>query len=158
MGNPQPGYIQSRYQVTGLICHGQHGDIYEVRDTERNNRILALKMLRKHTTAAVEDAFRDAFKRMARLDHPRFAAVYDFGRDSATRNLFYTMEHVPGVPITRDALTGKAVIREFIGLCRAVRQLHCRGLVHGALCSQKIIVPLDRSPDMANVKILDYGW
>jgi hypothetical protein len=136
-----------RYRVEREIGRGGMGIVYAARDLT-NDRRVAVKMMRSRDDAV---RFRREFQTLARLEHPRVVAVYDFGR--ADDDLYYTMELLEGGDLRgsgrTDVTRACAIVRD---IASALAMLHSRRLLHGDLSPRNI-----RCTTTGEAKLIDFG-
>jgi eukaryotic-like serine/threonine-protein kinase len=84
-----------RYELRRVLGSGGFGDVYEVRDRERD-AIVALKLLREDTPDARYRLKRE-FRALADIVHPNLVQLYELYTDDAI--CFITMELVDGVSL-----------------------------------------------------------
>ncbi|MEO0070105.1 MAG: serine/threonine-protein kinase, partial [candidate division WOR-3 bacterium] len=145
-----------RYRVVELLGGGEKTEVYKVHDTLRN-KLLALKVLREVKGKNDELTLRREFYYLSKLYHPRVVTVYDFGI-TPERKPYFTMEYVPGMPITRY-FSGKFnpdLIEVITQLLRALDYIHSQGLLHCDLKPQHILVFEDNGKPQT--KLLDFGF
>ena len=137
-----------RYRIEREIGRGGMGVVYSAVNLAADRRV-ALKMLRTRDDGAVR--FRREFQTLARLEHPRVVAVYDFGR--ADQALFYTMELLDGDDLRA---TGTPIIARACAIVRdiasALAMLHARRLLHGDLSPRNI-----RLATSGEAELIDFG-
>ena len=140
--------LLGRYAIEGEIGRGGMGVVYAARDTKEDRRV-AVKMMRSGNHGAVR--FRREFQTLARLEHPRVVAVYDFGQSD--RELFYTMELLEGGDLHGEGrielARACAVVRD---IASALAMLHARRLLHGDLSPRNI-----RCTNGGEAKLIDFG-
>lgn len=154
----------AHYELRRRVGVGGMGVVYEVRDTQSQQR-LALKLL--HMPAGVASRIRRAWRHeaamLARLDHPAIARFIDAGiTDDDTP--YIVMEFVEGVPLDRFSWPVPAKTRDRIALmldvCDAVSHANQRGVIHRDLKPANVLVatPAGGAADPSpRVKIVDFG-
>jgi len=154
--------IESRYRVLTVIGSGGMGTLYRVSDEARSNEILALKTVRlkTQTTERAESAerFQREFQLLTQLRHPNLVSVYNFGI-TTNSELYFTMEWIEGEDLEpkQHPLEPAATIPVMIQVCRALAYLHARGVIHGDLKPQNILMTGDAGDGEPHVKIVDFG-
>jgi len=136
-----------RYRIEREIGRGAMGVVYAARDLAGDRRV-ALKVTRARGDGAVR--FRREFQTLARLEHPRVVAVYDFGQ--ADDDLFYAMELLEGDElgrVDRSVVRACAIVRD---IASALAMLHARRLLHGDLSPRNI-----RTTTNGAAKLIDFG-
>jgi len=130
--------IANRFEIKRRLGTGAFGEVYQVVD-RRNGDILCLKML-KRVDRAFEVRHANEFELLARLEHPGLIKVYEYGIDQAA-GLYFTMEYASGGDLgSRLPLTPAEFFRAFGLLCSALAYIHRRGLVHGDLKPQNVLI------------------
>jgi serine/threonine protein kinase/tetratricopeptide (TPR) repeat protein len=145
------------------------GTVFLVEDKDHEDRPLALKRLRgdrvdKKTIAIL----RKEFLALATLEHPGLARVHDFGLDFHTGDYFFTGEFVDGVNLLQACkgfdLEKKEDVEAFADIfaqiLRALEFIHSRGLVHGDIKPENILVTgisEEGSSATPRVKLIDFG-
>ena len=148
--------VDGRYRVESRIGSGGMADVYCAHD-EQLGRKIALKVL--HRRFAADEEFVERFRREASsaagLQHPNVVQVFDRGSWDGT--YYIAMEFLPGRSL-------KQIIREegplhparavdiVIGVLRAARFAHKRGIVHRDIKPHNVIVD-----DEGRVKVTDFG-
>lgn len=145
----------SRYQVEGEIGRGGMGVVYRAWQ-RRPRRTVALKVMQAHVADGerARALFEIEAQALARLVHPGIATVFDAGYTDGGEP-FIAMEFVQGEPLDRHLSRVRPDrarrIRLAIEMCRAVGHAHSRGVRHGDLKPQNILIA-DGSP-----KVVDFG-
>ena len=126
-----PDFSGTRYRVIEEIGRGGMGVVYRAEDSVLG-RTVALKVM--DDTATEREA-----RIMASLEHPGIAPVHDAGVLPDGR-AFYAMKLVEGTPLSsyRAALADR--LRVFQKICEAVAFAHSRGVVHGDLKPDNIMI------------------
>jgi serine/threonine-protein kinase len=94
-----PELVASRYRIVRWLGGGGMGSVYEVFDTELEERV-ALKVLRSGLTDDAVERFRREVRLTRRIQHPNVARMFDIGDQAGDR--FLTMELIDGEPLTRE--------------------------------------------------------
>jgi serine/threonine-protein kinase len=152
--------IDARYEIERAISEGAMGRVYLARHS-RLSRRFAIKVL--FGDLAAQPQMRARFAREAeaasRLEHRNLVSVVDFG-ESDRGLLYLAMEYIEGR--TLDAIlreegtfSEERAVQITRDLCRGLRHLHARGLVHRDLKLENVIVVHDR--DVEVPKIVDFG-
>jgi tetratricopeptide (TPR) repeat protein/tRNA A-37 threonylcarbamoyl transferase component Bud32 len=162
-----------RYVILRELGRGGMGVVYEA-EQQNPRRAVALKVIRGGSF--VDELRVRLFQReaqaLARLKHPRIAAVYESGCTEDGRH-FFAMELVRGETLTaflaRDAGTGglsadqiRRRLELFREVCDAVSYAHQRGIIHRDLKPSNVLVTHDAAStsgrgDVPEIKILDFG-
>ena len=161
-----------RYVIVRELGRGGMGVVYEA-EQQNPRRAVALKVIRGG--AFVDEMRVRLFQReaqaLARLKHPRIAAIYESGCTEDGRH-FFAMELVRGETLTDhlakdgpERLSPDQVRRRlelFRAVCDAVSYAHQRGIIHRDLKPSNVLVTHDAPSgsgrgDLPEIKILDFG-
>ena len=145
--------IAGRYQVDSLIGSGASSDVYLAHD-ERQQRTVALKILKPHLGVDLEDLLREA-ETLAELEHPNIVAVYDSGRfDEAS---FIALEYIGESLAERISSEGpldpERSVQVTIAICDALQYAHQHGLTHRDIKPHNILMDDNGHPYVA-----DFGF
>jgi len=152
-----PGSRVGPFRVLRVLGQGGMGVAYLAERADGQfERQVALKLLRRRAERpSVREAFLRERQILARLQHPNIAALYDGGLTDDNR-LWFAMEYIEGVPITRycteHTLSIESRLRLFGAAARAVRHAHEHLVVHRDLKPSNILVDHE-----GQVKLLDFG-
>ena len=147
----------AHYNILERLGAGALGDVYRARDL-KVGRTVALMMVPPQLVGPAGTAGRDKFLAQARaaqtLNHPNIATLFDVVEQDGQCYLAY--EFAAG-PSLRDEMAGRPVnLRRAIELAAqigdALAEGHSRGLVHGDLRPDNIVITPKGSP-----KILNFG-
>ena len=150
--------IANRYEVEldHPLGTGGMAIVYRGRDL-RTRRRVALKTLRLEYRGNPETRarFRHEIRRMAFLDHPNIARVYDLHEEADTE--WAIMEFVPGrslkaIVAERGALPPEEASDLLDQIAAALTHIHGHGLVHLDVKPQNLLVTED-----GVVKLIDFG-
>ncbi|HUJ30103.1 MAG TPA: protein kinase [Candidatus Acidoferrum sp.] len=149
------GQRLSHYRVEAELGRGGMGVVYRARD-ELLNRDVALKLLRDDVVGKGSQRERILAEARAAsaLNHPGITTIYDVndGHD----HLFIVMELVQGETLRRRLAAGALEIRELVRLgaeiASALEAAHSRGVVHGDIKPENIVVQ-----PQGSVKLFDFG-
>lgn len=135
------------------------GLVYEAEQVAPVRRRVALKVLKEGMdTKAFLGRFEAERQAMAVMDHPNIARLYEAGTTSTGRP-YYTMEYVPGDPLTEfcDAhrLGTRARLQVLIDICAAVAHAHAKGILHRDLKPSNLLVAMVDGAPMP--KVIDFG-
>jgi non-specific serine/threonine protein kinase/serine/threonine-protein kinase len=145
------------YRILRRLGEGGMGVVYLAeRDDGEYRQQVAVKVVKSGPHAA---SFARRFRRerevLAELEHPHIARLIDSGTTAGGR-LFYVMEYVDGLPVTKYAnehrLNVRLRLRLFCNICSAVAHAHSRLIVHGDIKPANILVNAAGQP-----KLLDFG-
>ncbi len=151
-------WIQDRYLVLGLLGRGSTGRVFRVRDAATGVD-LACKALEADPAdadpdpgpAAGVDRLRAELRVLARLRHPNLARVHDLGVVTRVEGSapapsigtpFLTSELVDGPTLeaAREELDEAGLARVVVGILRALAFVHDRGLLHGDLKTENVLL------------------
>lgn len=151
--------IAERYEVLEFIGDGPLLSAFRARD-KALNRIVAVKTLRPvHTSQpTIVERLRAGLAAVLSLNHPSITRVYDVGVDEeSNQTLFLAEEYVRGIdlkerirrvaPFSLTAATDVA-----IALAEALEFAHARGVVHGDLRPQNVLI----GPE-GHIKLAGFG-
>lgn len=157
---PSPGtVIDGRYTIIESIGEGGMGTVFLAEQHEPVTRQVAIKFIKGGMdSAAVQARFEIERQALAIMDHPGIARVYDGGQTESGQ-LYFVMELVQGVPITRycdeQRLDLQARLNLFVAICKAVQHAHLKGIIHRDLKPGNILVTeVDGTPVP---KVIDFG-
>lgn len=143
--------IADRYRVEEELASGGSGIVYRVVDT-RDGSIRALKCLRsdRADTRAFK-LFRDEYRTLCQLTHPRIVSVYDYGVYDT--GAYYTMELLDGIDVREAApLPMRDVCRLLRDVASALAVLHARRLLHRDVSYRNVRCTADGC-----AKLIDFG-
>ena len=131
------------------------GVVYRARD-EKLERTVAIKMLAPGVLTG-EDArrhFRREALALAKLNHPRIAAVYDVGEQDGAD--FIVMELVAGESLATRLRAGALPVKEATAIAlqvaEALEEAHEQGVIHRDLKPANVMIT-----PKGNAKVLDFG-
>lgn len=162
--------INKRYRLVRRLGRGGMGTVFLALDA-REDRLVALKRVRKdRLDPRTLTILRHEFLSMTALPHPNLARVYDFGVDRKTADLFFTSEFVDGQTwleaVKELDLKGRQGFEVFLDLVaqvlRALEFIHTRGMVHGDIKPENILVTTGDEEEThlhaaLRIKIIDFG-
>lgn len=158
------GYvINGRYRIVGRIGEGAAGNVFRVEDIIKPGSRPALKL--QYLPATFEPGgLGFEFRVLSRLSHPNLAGIYDFGlvrREGPGGPLcFFTREYVEGENLG-EALAGagsEKIRAAAAALCRALRYIHSRKVIHQDIKPENIICPEEDEEDkVERLKLIDFG-
>jgi len=132
------------YTIVGRLAEGRLGTLLEVRDHDLG-RSLAMKVHREG--APLQELLREAAL-LATLRHPGVLPVHELGVDRDGR-AFFTMRRLRGarlrrvLELARARRNGWSLNRSLgvlVRVCNTIAAAHERGVVHGDLRPEKILV------------------
>ncbi|MEO0051565.1 MAG: serine/threonine-protein kinase, partial [candidate division WOR-3 bacterium] len=147
--------LNERYEPLELLGRSEFNEVYKVKD-RLGRRIVALKVLQKNASREAGLRLSREFFYLSQLAHPNIVRVFDYGL-AIDNSPFFTMEFVPGVPITRFFRGYQpALLEVLIQLLSALDAIHREGLVHCDIKPSNILVYDDEGKPV--VKLLDLGF
>ena len=150
-----PAQLISHYRILGPLGSGGMGVVYRAEDTSLH-RTVALKFLpeRAASDVRVDEHLRREARNASALNHPNICTIYEIGEDSG--KVFIAMEYVEGHTLAELIRQGRlpleTILRYGRQLASALAHAHDRGVIHGDLKPQNIIVTSG-----GEAKILDFG-
>jgi phosphoribosyl 1,2-cyclic phosphodiesterase/tetratricopeptide (TPR) repeat protein/anti-anti-sigma regulatory factor len=144
--------IGNRYRIEAKLGESDLGLIFRAVDT-RLDRVVVIKVLSPSLSQAVTQRLQRQAQKMAGLQAPNIVTLFDSDED---RGLTYLVMEYVGTQTLRHLLaqgnSGRAgtpfAIAE--GILRALEYAHSRGVTHGTLKPENILIAGD-------VKITDFG-
>src|SRR4051794_15279156 len=154
-----PGAVIGRYKLLEKLGEGGFGAVYVAEQKEPVKRRVALKIVKLGMdTRQVVARFEAERQALALMDHPNIAKVLDGGATDTGR-LYFVMELVRGVPITRycdeNNLSTVERLKLFILVCHAIQHAHQKGIIHRDIKPSNILVTLHDGVPVP--KVIDFG-
>ena len=149
------GQTISHYKVLGMLGGGGMGVVYRAHD-ERLLRSVAIKILSDVSRGSAETRSRVLAEARAasNLHHPGITTIYEVGEDG--ESIFLVMELVEGRTLrsllSDGPLEPKRIVELGTQLAEALEAAHSRGVFHGDIKPENIVV----QPD-GRAKLLDFG-
>jgi serine/threonine-protein kinase len=149
------GRVIGKYRIVAQIGRGGMGTVYTALD-ETLGRQVAIKVLNGDVIEAESiERFRREALTLARLNHPRIAAIHELTRDD--HDLLMVMELVNGETCERLVeRVGPLPVPQAVRICtqvlEALQYAHRAGVVHRDLKPANIIVT-----PTGDVKVMDFG-
>lgn len=142
--------MAERFAIERELGRGGMGVVYLARDLLRGERV-ALKRL---GAEADPEALRREFRAALSLRHPVIVRAHELGHDA--EGPFLTMEWVDGDDLSHYAgkVEPSRVARWAVLIADALEYARRRGLVHGDIKPQNLLVP---RADPDSIKLLDLG-
>ncbi|MFN2466147.1 MAG: serine/threonine-protein kinase [Candidatus Dormibacteria bacterium] len=153
-GDVQAGGMIAHFRVDGLLGTGATSTVYRATDTELEREV-ALKQLRPELAA--DGVYLDRFRREARLlsevDSPNCVRVFDLVE--APEGIFLVTELVRGATLRQvlassRRLTPEQALAVTRGSLLGLGDAHRRGLVHGDVKPENILVAADGTSKLAD--------
>jgi predicted Ser/Thr protein kinase len=142
-------------EIIGFLGRGGMGSVYKARQP-RLDRLVALRLLslEKQGDAQFAERFEREARALARLNHSKIVAVYDFGEVQG--RYYLLMEFVDGLTLRQLLRTRRMTPEEALAIvphiCEALQYAHDQGIVHRDIKPENIL--LDQQ---GRVKIADFG-
>lgn len=152
--------LRERLEVGERIEEGGFGEVVEAFDTNLNRRA-ALKRLKAHLVKTPRErrALIKEAQIMAQLTHQCILPVFELGMERG--KLFFTMQRIYGETLTekaakyfkkRDDKKLRGLLEAFIKTCDAVAFAHSRGILHGDIKPDNIMIG-----EFGEVYLVDWG-
>jgi serine/threonine protein kinase/tetratricopeptide (TPR) repeat protein len=179
----RPGGVIGPYKLLQQIGEGGMGTVFMAEQTQPVRRTVALKVIKPGMdTRQVIARFEAERQALAMMEHLNIARVLDAGTtggassgnrqtsdfpsdslgslsSSATGRLYFVMELVNGVPISKycddNQLTPRERLELFVPVCRAIQHAHQKGIIHRDIKPSNILVTLCDSLPVP--KVIDFG-
>lgn len=151
----EPRTRLGRYLILDALGSGGMGVVYRARD-EKLERVVAIKMLAPGVLSGEQARrhFRREALALAKLNHPRIAAVYDVGEQDGAD--FIVMELVEGESLAVRLRAGALGIQEATAIAlqvaEALEEAHAHGVIHRDLKPANVMIT-----PKGNAKVLDFG-
>ncbi len=150
-----PGSKLGRYTIIETLGAGGMGVVYRGFDTQLE-RDVAIKVLAPGLLLGEEahQRFRREALVLAKLSHPRIAAVYDVGQQDGMD--YIVMECVPGESLATRIKSGPFTLREATAIvsqiAEGLEEAHEHGVIHRDLKPANVMIT-----PRGQVKVLDFG-
>ena len=154
-GSLAAGSRLGRYLIVEPLGAGGMGVVYRARD-EKLERAIAIKMLAQGILTGEEARrhFRREARALAKLNHPRIAAVYDVGEQDGAD--YIVMELVEGqslaAKLKKGALPVKDATAIALQVAEALKEAHEHGVIHRDLKPANVMIT-----PKGDAKVLDFG-
>lgn len=155
----KPGSHIGRYRLLDVLGEGGMGVVYLAEQERPIKRQVALKVIKPgmDSKRAIEH-FEAERQTLALLDHPNIAHVFDAGT-TANGRLYFVMEHVKGLPVTKHCEQYELSVADrlslFLQVCHAIQHAHQKGIVHRDIKPSNILI--SSQEDQAIPRIIDFG-
>ena len=149
------GQTISHYRISAELGRGGMGVVYRAHD-ERLLRSVAIKILSDASSGSAETRSRMLAEARAAssLHHPGITTIYEVGEDGDS--IFLVMELVEGRTLrsmlSDGPLEPKRIVEIGAQLAEALDAAHSRGVFHGDVKPENIVVQAD-----GRAKLLDFG-
>src|SRR5271169_3247069 len=149
------GQTISHYRISAELGRGGMGVVYRAHD-ERLLRSVAIKILSDASSGSAETRSRMLAEARAAssLHHPGITTIYEVGEDGDS--VFLVMELVEGrtvrLLLSDGPLDPKRIVEIGAQLAEALDAAHSRGVFHGDIKPENIVVQAD-----GRAKLLDFG-
>lgn len=139
--------LANQFRISVLLGQGATSAAYLAREQESDRQVV-LKALLRHATrrSDADEEFRRAIAAVAALDHPHIVRTY---RHGMTDSLFwYSMEYVRGrslrdLLLAEGRMDARSCLRIVAQVASALDYLHRRGLTHGDLKPENVLIDAD---------------
>ena len=153
------GTMIGPYKLLQQIGEGGFGTVWMAEQQQPVRRRVALKIIKAGMdTREVVARFEQERQALAMMDHPNIARVFDAGATESGR-LYFVMELVKGIPITRFCDEQRLPVKERLALfnevCFAIQHAHQKGIIHRDIKPSNIMVAL--LGDQPVLKVIDFG-
>jgi len=154
-GSLAAGSRLGRYLIVEPLGAGGMGVVYRARD-EKLERAVAIKMLAQGVLTGEEARrhFHREARALAKLNHPRIAAVYDVGEQNGAD--YIVMELVEGqslaAKLRKGALPVKDATAIALQIAEALKEAHEQGVIHRDLKPANVMIT-----PKGDAKVLDFG-
>ena len=142
-----------QYHIDSVLGKGAMGVVYKAFD-ERLQRYVALKVIQASFIGEKEHKqFVREVKAIANLNHDNIVKLFEVGTDPT---YYFTMEYVKGETLAQvlknENISYAAIARIVSKIALGLYHAHLRGIVHGDIKPENIMITHDREP-----KIMDFG-
>ncbi len=151
--SPVAETVAGRYKLVRWLGGGGMGRVYEVLDTELDERV-ALKVLKSGLSEEAIERFRREVRLTRRIQHKNVARMFDIGEHNGDK--FLTMELVDGEPLTRELgepLPWPRLQKFAVQICEGLAAAHATGVIHRDLKPDNVLV--EKATE--RVVITDFG-
>lgn len=150
--------VGGRYEVLETVGDGPLLMAFRARDRQMN-RIVTLKVVRSEFASRppLLDLLRQGFSETLTLNQPSIARSYDIGSDAELAALYHVEEFVRGIDLKERIRRAapfqlNSAVDIALALAEALEYTHLRGIPHGDLCPQNVLV----GPE-GQVKLTGFG-
>jgi anti-anti-sigma factor len=151
-----PGQLlKNRYRIEARLGESEVGNVLRATDV-RLGRPVVIKVLSSSFSQAATDRFRREAQRMAQLNSPNIVTLFDCDEEEGL--VYLVMEYVDGKSLFQLMKQAQAsgnqpglpTLDVAIDILRALEYAHSKGVVHGNLKPENVLVA-------AEVKLTDFG-
>jgi serine/threonine protein kinase len=147
------------YTLLQKLGEGGMGEVWLAEQKTPVRRRVALKLIKPGMDSArVIARFEAERQALALMNHPNIAQVIDAGTTDGGR-LYFVMEYVEGVPITkhcdRHKLTTRRRLELFLEVCEGLQHAHQKGIIHRDIKPSNVLVTV--RGDRRIPKLIDFG-
>lgn len=162
LGGKTDGFILGSYVMLEPLGDRAGGKVYRARHRTMN-RTVAIKLLTPERTRSAElrAAFESATKSAVQLLHPNIVTTFDANR--CGDRMYAVLEYVSGQNLGSLIRSGESLSVEYA--CEVARQValalkhaHERGIVHGLLNPENVLIGEADSQSGPAVKVLNFGY
>jgi serine/threonine protein kinase len=125
--------VGHRYRIEKSLGRGPSGTVYISRDLLDGGGNVSVKVIRMKDCGERQMAqLRRQLSVLSRLRHPNLVRILDFGTIAERNEPFLVQEYVDGENLfeaTGDRAS-REIVRLLVELCRALRYLHSREVLH----------------------------
>lgn len=166
--------INYRYRIVEKLGEGGSGEVFQIEDTLKRNRRLAIKILHSAEKVGVasDEAFRNEVSQLIKLSHPNLVRIFDFGlvrhahEEFLLHRRFFTMEFVQGAdplewiatsvhPARKEAFLEVVLLQTL----SVLDYIHREGIIHFDVKPQNLALVGEKGVSEAPlVKLMDFGF
>lgn len=141
--------LRDRYKIEARLAKSEVGTVLKATDT-RLSRPVIIKVFSPAFSRPALEQFRAEAQRMAQLNAPNMAAVFDYNEEKGLAYL--VTEYVPGKTLRQLLERGEppSPLRIASEILKALEYAHSRGVIHGNLKPENVLIA-------ETVKLTDFG-
>ncbi len=142
--------IFNRYRILDKYGEGEMGEVYKIKDIEKNI-ILALKLLKNKNDSELIKDFKKEYLMMSSLENPFFCRAFEFFKFK--EHYMFIMEFFEGLDIIKASknLDFEQKIQLIVKVLRGLAYIHSQGIIHFDIKPENILVNNEA------LKIMDLG-